>query len=460
MNLLIIGNGFDLAHDLPTQYKDFLKFVNLTNAILDDDLDTIKNIENSDGNDNKEIKKTKDFKEFINSLIDKENFKYIEELHKLSIDNLWINYFTKYLSDNKLSLNKNWIDFETEISNFVKRLESLSKTKQIYLIKHYDKAINNDVPRFEAPYSDIVYLENLVPNITKEEYAYPNRESYCLVSIDFFEDLKEKLIEDLKNLIRSLEIYLSLYVNNLETNLRIPEIFKMRDKINYVLSFNYTNTFERLYARPDVCKVFYDYIHGKANIENTVDDCQLVLGIDEYLDEEERNKNIDFIQYKKYFQRIYKKTGLIHVSWLKSFNDCYNITRNEDLKEINIHIVGHSLDITDKDILKNIIMFDKQENHDNKPTIPVNVTIYDHNKKSNASHIANLVRVITQEELIKGVYGEDGKNPKIVFKHQHESIALYRHITQAAHNDYLDEPGEKENIQSDLDEMDSWDNEE
>ncbi len=27
MNILLIGNGFDLAHDLPTKYTDFLDFV-------------------------------------------------------------------------------------------------------------------------------------------------------------------------------------------------------------------------------------------------------------------------------------------------------------------------------------------------------------------------------------------------------------------------------------------------
>ena len=26
MNILLIGNGFDLAHGLPTQYKNFLDF--------------------------------------------------------------------------------------------------------------------------------------------------------------------------------------------------------------------------------------------------------------------------------------------------------------------------------------------------------------------------------------------------------------------------------------------------
>ena len=29
MNILIIGNGFDLAHGLPTTYKDFLDYVHV-----------------------------------------------------------------------------------------------------------------------------------------------------------------------------------------------------------------------------------------------------------------------------------------------------------------------------------------------------------------------------------------------------------------------------------------------
>ena len=28
MNILIIGNGFDLAHGFPTRYKNFLNFIN------------------------------------------------------------------------------------------------------------------------------------------------------------------------------------------------------------------------------------------------------------------------------------------------------------------------------------------------------------------------------------------------------------------------------------------------
>ena len=34
MNILVIGNGFDIAHQLPTQYKDFLDFVQVKEDIF------------------------------------------------------------------------------------------------------------------------------------------------------------------------------------------------------------------------------------------------------------------------------------------------------------------------------------------------------------------------------------------------------------------------------------------
>ena len=33
MNILLIGNGFDLAHGLPTKYTDFLEFVKMIKII-------------------------------------------------------------------------------------------------------------------------------------------------------------------------------------------------------------------------------------------------------------------------------------------------------------------------------------------------------------------------------------------------------------------------------------------
>lgn len=443
MNLLIIGNGFDLAHGLPTSYTDFLKFVNEANDYYNNFYPKYKDVTKKD-------KEGKEFFDYFIELNKNDDFEYITELCKLSSTNLWFKYF------NNISNKTNtWIDFEKEIARFVRILDSLKEEKDFAMT--YNR-VDFHVPAVLQSFFKIVDLEK---TIYKGQYS--NNEVFFTLSLYNYFSLANKLSTDLNGLTRCLEIYLSKYINNLDKGLRIPEILALRNDIDYVLSFNYTNTFERFYGRPNV---EYDYIHGKANIENTIETCQLVLGIDEYLDEEERNKNIDFIQYKKYFQRIYKKTGCKYKDWLKKI-DTHNRTNGfyTGMKELNIHIIGHSLDITDKDILNELIMFDKQNKQDKQKglrnvIVPVKVIIYDHNKKANASHIANLVRVITQEELIKGVYGKDGKDPKIVFKHQNESITLYHHITQAAHNDYLDEPGEKENIQSDLDEMDSWDNEE
>lgn len=42
MNILLIGNGFDLAHKLPTTYKDFLEFCEKARRIYTfDDLATL-----------------------------------------------------------------------------------------------------------------------------------------------------------------------------------------------------------------------------------------------------------------------------------------------------------------------------------------------------------------------------------------------------------------------------------
>ena len=37
MNILVLGNGFDLAHGLPTKYTDFLKFVEVIKQVVEVD---------------------------------------------------------------------------------------------------------------------------------------------------------------------------------------------------------------------------------------------------------------------------------------------------------------------------------------------------------------------------------------------------------------------------------------
>ncbi len=78
--------------------------------------------------------------------------------------------------------------------------------------------------------------------------------------------------------------------------------------IDKVLSFNYTNTYERLYGNSEV---EYDYIHGKINIEHDIETCDLALGIDEYLTGERKDQDNEYIEFKKFYQRIFKRTDVV-----------------------------------------------------------------------------------------------------------------------------------------------------
>lgn len=48
------------------------------------------------------------------------------------------------------------------------------------------------------------------------------------------------------------------------------------------------------------------HIHGKADINNDTKSNNMVLGIDDYLKGEEKFTNTNFIEFKKYYQRLIK----------------------------------------------------------------------------------------------------------------------------------------------------------
>lgn len=133
-----------------------------------------------------------------------------------------------------------------------------------------------------------------------------------------------------------------------------------------------------------------------------------------------KNNNLEFITFKKYFQRIYKKTGNEYTKWIENMNKFYEDEISEDsfTKQIDnhIYIFGHSLDISDKDILKSLILESGFKN-DKDGTYDRNtkVIIYYHDKAAYAQQITNLVKIIGQDELISRVSGE---NPTIIFKQQ------------------------------------------
>ena len=193
-----------------------------------------------------------------------------------------------------------------------------------------------------------------------------------------YKGLRDELLKDLNRLIRILEIYLCSYVETIPCNEILPDIQNIcADKI---ISFNYTDTYRKLYDQNKMAD--YDFIHGKTVKVRSVEENDMVLGIDEYLSKKRKNKDLEFIAFKKFYQRIYKQTGCRYKEWLKE-DGRYNYLHEKDR---HLFIFGHSLDVTDKDILRELILHDR-----------VDTTIFYFNKDDLGSKIANLVRVIVHK---------------------------------------------------------------
>ena len=386
MNILVIGNGFDLAHELSTGYIDFLKWTvgqyyffcclkkqeaQITKSIEDISLKIPENVEGTD----------------ISYRVDHQ-----EEIWNCINNNFWIEYFLPIYEDRKKNGKDGWIDFESEIS---KVIQSLDDDMNLSISTHFS-------------------LEDKIQRITNE---FLNQEYIDWFAKRTYKELRDLLLDDLNKLIRALEIYLCEYVQKIDIKVISPDIKDIAIQINSdtrtalpakVLSFNYTNTFEKLYDK--VKSIEYDYIHGKADISNTIESNNMVLGIDEYLPDDRKNKDVEFIAFKKFYQRIFKGTGCKYKEWVEEIRKSKGLFKNSNGEWHNLYIFGHFLDVTDKDILRDLILNDN-----------VHTTIFYHNKDAMGQQIANLVKVIGQDELIRRT---GGSTMTIKFKQQQNMVSI------------------------------------
>ena len=371
MNILVIGNGFDIAHGLPTQYSYFLEYIQAINSY---------EISKSEG---KLISENNKYQYFSSLYLERPVI--YKELHTLIDNNKWIKYFLSIYKSRCEEGKTGWIDFESEISIIIRALDSAYKllSEQFHVGK-------------EEGTLEQWQLNMLCPIL------YPGKDIYkaefSSFNTNFILNCKHMLLTDLNKLTRCLEIYLSDYISY-ET-LPLFDIESL--KIDKVLSFNYTKTYECLYAKKTNKSIDYDYIHGKADISKSVQDCNLVLGIDEYLNNGLENTDNEFIQFKKFYQRIYKMTGCHYKDWLDKKTRNGKEWLGETPPGLHIYIYGHSLDVTDKDILYDLITAEGAI-----------TTIFYHNKEALGKQIANLVKVIGEDDLIKRT---DGRNRSIIFK--------------------------------------------
>lgn len=293
MNILVIGNGFDLAHGLLTKYTDFLDFVKVIKRIYFANYHDIcaeeawqkLNIRNSTNKESlKEffinIYNTREVEEFkppqdVLSYIVKTNI-FCDEFHRNIVNDIWVDYFLQC----NMYQKENWIDFESEISNVIQSLDQNmghgNFNSNIILLsnKFFNNKYTNNVPEY------LQATAEEQEKIKKPEITY--------------QELRDILLKGLDKLIRALEIYLARYVEEIEIS-KISKDIKELD-IDHVLSFNYTDTFEKLYGENN--NIEYDYIHGKADNNNTIVTNNMVLGIDEYLSKKEEIRILSLLHLR------------------------------------------------------------------------------------------------------------------------------------------------------------------
>ena len=143
MNILVIGNGFDLAHDLPTSYNDFIEFCERMRRIyFYTGTATVEEYEknNLDNWKKHEFVKKVLVDAFKNRKIEEictdanasrmnvtTSNKALDEMFIYIENNTWLNYFLKCVAYTGVT----WIDFESEISKVVRALDCARKLFEI-----------------------------------------------------------------------------------------------------------------------------------------------------------------------------------------------------------------------------------------------------------------------------------------------------------------------------------------
>lgn len=287
-------------------------------------------------------------------------------------NNMFVNYFSNVLEENTDGKGRQWIDCEQEIKRAVLtivRIFSTTDYKQasdglIFRINSSSSADRMIISNFNKIINDFMLNDAIS---LKQKYFH----KFIGVNIKLIlEDLKKEL----DDLIDMLNKYL-INIVKIENCLKIsPQIEKYN--YSYVVNFNYTDTYKKYGIKEDDVL----FVHGKLGVKEN----NIVLGFD---DDDERD--LDTIYFKKYFQRIQKLTGIIDKSKFEKdiaqiFNDC-------EPDDVISHFFGLSMSNTDGDMIREI------------ESLSDRCIVYYRNQKDYEQKVINLIDVFGKITAIEKI---------------------------------------------------------
>jgi len=397
MKILIIGNGFDLAHYLPTAYAHFMGVMQAIENLPEgkDEVtfdDLFAELASLDRN--------KDSFAKTREIYDGDNLKFdvgkIYELKGKLQENKWYRFFKKHMEINT------WIDFEERIKSVI---DSVDFLRGKFLDAKKDVGTcSNRISEFKKSDS-MLFLDSVVLSdlclfkvlkrdngLTFFSEEFVRSSGGGLVDWVFFDKIFADLYLDLECLIGIFDSYVFTVVGAFKSKkyfkneVLADTCFSSEEEgkvFNMVYSFNYTSTLNDFYefnyiAHPSRCF----FLHGQAGNF----DKKIVLGVDDLkrdlLDE------YKLYGFLKYHQKLFNDTDYLFLQQDQSIQKYIEKLEKNKLK---ICFWGHSLDVSDRDYIEEIFSF---------PDGKVVLTVF-YFGSAKFDLLANLLKIIGREKIEK-----------------------------------------------------------
>lgn len=382
--LLLVGNGFDLAHGLPTSYTDFLNNF-WTTLHLNIKKDHIKQIIENDesylGFINYNGNTITSFESLIENLEGYcKEYNYIFYKKDLTANH---NYTTIFKIKNeffkKINQKKsiqNWVDIENEYYLELKKIAKMPKLNIHKSDEDYLKEKKEKVIRLNSEFENVKKLlikylrENILKKVDIEKID--DRANF----LEMYKIFKPN--SSLNN--NKWDDFEFSFPSDQEHIQRIYKEEQLKDNIfchSYILDFNYTGSSWMYYWETegsfDMENSNVNAIHGEIDSENF----KPVFGFGDEIDEDYKLiEKLDDNEYLRFFK-----------SFQYFQNKCYDgILKFIDSEKFQVCILGHSCGLSDRVLLNTIF------EHENCRSIKV----YYHQKNNDTDNYLDIVKNISR----------------------------------------------------------------
>ncbi|GHU68653.1 hypothetical protein FACS189413_06070 [Bacteroidia bacterium] len=424
--IILIGNGFDLAHGLKTSYKNFIdrfwesekeEFLNKDNWTFFTETKFSKELDGGSISSST-IRNSYVYKDdFISSYVDETSFEGTKPsgipVHKIK-ENI-LNLFLKTI-EKKLNI-QNWVDIEEEYYRLLKKFAENNQLKQV-------EKLNLELKHIRQK------LENYLSEIQKEVISTNKDLFYQIYSPLHIEDFTEQSIPILRETYRNLcsaekqqefdKIFDWILENDIKHCTRkdyddyvsgINGIGLFPEKV-WFLNFNYTDTekhYQHLTNGETLNTKFHVYhisdswgkmcasrknihIHGELNnLQNPI-----IFGYGDELDED--YKKIEKLNDNNYLENIKS------IKYLETDN-YRNILNFINTDNYQVFVMGHSCGNSDRTLLNTLF------EHNNC----VSIKVFYHKKSDGTDNYSDMIRNISRnfnnkakmrEKVVNKIYCE------------------------------------------------------